>query len=172
MELGDYVRTIQDFPKKGIGFKDITPMLSDPGAFRASIDAMCDLFMDAQVDTIAAFDARGFIYGSAMAYRQNVPLVPIRKAGKLPYETIGQDYGLEYGSDCVEMHIDAVKEGDSVLLIDDLLATGGTMRAGCSLVERLGGTVAGCGFLVELDGIGGRDALAGYDVRSVLRYEG
>lgn len=171
MELGDYVRTIQDFPKPGIAFKDITPMLAEPEAFRQSVDAMCELFSDTRVDGIAAFDARGFIYGAAMAYRENIPLLPIRKAGKLPYETVGQDYGLEYGSDRVEVHSDAIQQGDSVLMIDDLLATGGTMKAGCSLVEKLGGTVAGCGFMVELYGIGGRETLAGYDVRSVLSYE-
>ena len=171
MRLEEHVRSVMDFPKEGIDFKDITPMFEDPVVFAYTIDQMCEMYSDKKIDRIGAFDARGFLFGPTMAYRMDVPFFPIRKKGKLPYETVSESYGLEYGKDCVELHVDAVKPGDKVLLIDDLLATGGTMKAGCNLVDKLGGEVAGCGFVIEMAGLGGRDKLQDYDVRSLLKYE-
>jgi len=170
MDFKKYIRTVENFPKQGIDFKDITTLLSNPEIFLESIKYMNNLFSDKKIDKILAFDARGFIFGSVMAYEQNIPFVPIRKKGKLPYETISESYGLEYGYDSIEIHIDSINKGDNVLLIDDLLATGGTMKAGCTLVERLGGNVSGCGFLIELSDLKGRDKLINYDVRSLIKY--
>ncbi len=170
MNLNDYIRDIKDFPKEGILFKDISPLLENPKAFKYSIERLGDLFDMDNVDRIAGMDARGFIFGSALAYLREKPFVPLRKKGKLPYETISEAYGLEYGKDELEIHVDAVKRRERVLLLDDLLATGGTMKAGCNLVERLGGKVLGCGFLIELEDLRGRDKLMDYDVQSVLKY--
>lgn len=170
MNFEQYIRNIPNFPKKGIQFKDITPLLANPKAFSFSIDAMCELYADKSYDAIAAFDARGFLFGSAMAYKQQKPLIPLRKTGKLPYQTVSQQYGLEYGKDCVEIHSDAVQAGDKVLMIDDLLATGGTMKAGCSLIEKLGGEVVGCGFVIELNDLRGREKIGEYNIRSLIKY--
>ena len=170
MNLEEHIRTIPDFPKPGINFKDITPLLATHGAFKYCVDAIAQQYKDAGIDKIAGFDARGFLFGAPLAYAMGLPFVPVRKKGKLPYNAISQAYGLEYGKDEMEMHIDAVKPGERVLMIDDLLATGGTMKAGCDLVERLGGTVAACQFIIELDGLGGREKLGSYNISALLRY--
>lgn len=169
MELENYIRSVPDFPKSGIDFKDISPLLADPGALDYTIDALADLYDYEQIDRVAAFDARGFIFGALLAIRMKKPFIPIRKAGKLPYDTVSQSYGLEYGKDTIEMHTDALQPKDNILLIDDLLATGGTMKVGCELVESLEGKVVGCGFVIDTN-IGGIELLDKYDVRSLIQY--
>ena len=170
MDLARYIRSVPDWPKPGILFRDITPLLADPVAFAAAIKALCREFPKGTIDIVAAVEARGFIFGSAVAERLKVGLVPIRKKGKLPFETQQITYDLEYGTDTLEVHVDAVRKGARVLLVDDLLATGGTMRAACSLIEKVGGTVAGVTFLVELTDLGGRAKLAGRKVSSAITY--
>jgi adenine phosphoribosyltransferase len=170
MQLTDYIRDIPDFPKPGILFKDITPLLAEPAAFSEAIRRMSDHYRRTPLDAIAAAEARGFLFAAPMALDLKLPLVPLRKPGKLPYRTYSLKYDLEYGSAELQMHVDGVKPGTRVLLVDDLLATGGTMRAGCSLIEQAGATVAGCAFLVELSFLAGRKQLAGYDVYSLLTY--
>ncbi len=168
--LRNYVRDIADFPLPGIQFKDITPLLKDSSAFRRSIEALVNLYDPSCYDSIGGFDARGFIFGSALAYQTEKPFFPLRKKGKLPFEIVEVDYGLEYGRSTLAIHRDAVMPGDKVLLVDDLLATGGTMRAGCTLVEKFGGEVVGCAFVVELADLRGRAQLEEYDVRSLIEY--
>ncbi|HEX3149074.1 MAG TPA: adenine phosphoribosyltransferase [Gemmataceae bacterium] len=170
MQLTDYIRDIPDFPKPGILFKDITPLLAHPEAFAASIERLCHHYKDVQLDAIAAAEARGFLFAAPMALELKLPLVPLRKPGKLPYRTYSLKYDLEYGSAELQMHVDGVTPNKRVLLVDDLLATGGTMKAGCALIEQAGGIVAGCAFLVELAFLGGRQQLVKYDVFSVLSY--
>lgn len=163
------VRDIPDFPHPGILFRDITPLLADPAAFRAAIDAMAAPFP--KVERVVGIESRGFILGAPMAYALGVGLVPARKRGRLPSETYFEEYALEYGVAALEMHRDAIRPGEQVLIVDDLLATGGTARAAVNLVERLGGTVAGLAFLAELVPLKGRTQLAGYEVRSLIAYE-
>ena len=170
MQLTDYIRDIPDFPKPGILFKDITPLLAHPGAFAESIQQLADRYRDKSIDAIAAAEARGFLFAAPMALALKIPLIPLRKPGKLPYRTYSLKYDLEYGSAELHMHVDGVQPGAKVLLVDDLLATGGTMQAGCNLIEKAGGTVAGCAFLVELAFLGGRKRLANYDVFSLITY--
>ncbi|MGF1579919.1 MAG: adenine phosphoribosyltransferase [Gemmataceae bacterium] len=170
MDLKIYIRDIPDFPKPGILFKDITPLLSAPEAFRHAVKVLCEKYQGQQIDAVAAAEARGFLFASPMALEMQLPLVPLRKPGKLPYETHSFSYDLEYGSAELHVHIDAIPKGARVLIVDDLLATGGTMKAGCQLVEKAGGQVAGCAILVELGFLKGRDALAPYEVFSLLRY--
>lgn len=170
MDLKKYIRTVPDFPKKGISFKDITPLLNDPLAFARCIQELREKFADVHFGKIGAFDARGFLFGAALAHATGVPLFPIRKKGKLPYDTVSQEYALEYGMGTLEIHTDAVWRGEQVLLVDDLLATGGTMKAGCELVEKLGGRVAGCALVIELEELGGRKILSGRNVRSLITY--
>jgi adenine phosphoribosyltransferase len=170
MQLTDYIRDIPDFPRPGILFKDITPLLADPAAFAESVRLLSDRYRGADIDAIAAAEARGFLFAAPMALTLKLPLVPLRKPGKLPYRTYSLKYDLEYGSAELHMHVDGVQPGAKVLLVDDLLATGGTMKAGCSLIEQAGGTVAGCAFLVELSFLGGRKRLAGYEVFSLITY--
>lgn len=158
------IRDVPDFPKPGIIFKDITPILGDPKLFRAAIDILLAKHKDIKVAKIAAIDARGFLFGGAMADRLGVGLVPIRKKGKLPYKSYEQSYDLEYGSATLTIHQDAFKKGDRVVLVDDLLATGGTAAASAKLIEQAGGKVVGIDFLVELVFLNGRKKLAGYDV--------
>jgi len=165
-----YIREVLNFPRKGINYRDITPLLGNSEALRGAVDILGELFDPKDYDSIAGMEARGFILGGALAYELGKPFIPIRKAGKLPYNTIRESYGLEYGKDSVEIHTDAVRPGDRVLLIDDLLATGGTLRAGATLIERLGGRVAGMGVLIELSELKGREKLNGYEVKSVLKY--
>jgi adenine phosphoribosyltransferase len=170
MQLTDYIRDIPDFPKPGILFKDITPLLAEPAAFAAAIRRMCDHYRGRPLDAIAAAEARGFLFAAPMALDLKLPLVPLRKPGKLPYRTYSLKYDLEYGSAELQMHVDGVKPGTRVLLVDDLLATGGTMKAGCALIEQAGGQVAGCAFLVELSFLGGRKPLSKYEVFSLITY--
>jgi len=170
MQLTDFIRDIPDFPKPGIVFKDITPLLAQPAAFAESVRLLADHYRGQPIDAIAAAEARGFLFAAPMALTLKLPLVPLRKPGKLPYRTYSLKYDLEYGSAELHMHVDGVKPGSRVLLVDDLLATGGTMQAGCSLIEQAGGTVAGCAFLVELAFLAGRKQLVGYEVFSLITY--
>ncbi len=167
-ELKALVRNIPDFPKPGIQFKDITPLLSHPRGFRRSIELLSDLYERHDYDIIAAPEARGFIFGCALAQQTGAGFVPIRKPGKLPYQTARIEYELEYGTDSVEVHSDAVEAGMRVLLVDDVLATGGTMRACTQLVEKLGGEVSGCLFLMEIQALSGREKLGDYSIQSLL----
>ncbi|MFC1799559.1 adenine phosphoribosyltransferase [Candidatus Eisenbacteria bacterium] len=170
-ELRELIRSIPDFPKKGILFRDITTLLKDGPGFKAAVQLMAAHYRDADIASIVCIEARGFILGSAMAYEMGCGVVPIRKPGKLPYETITQTYDLEYGTDSVEVHKDAIQKGERVLLVDDLLATGGTARAAADLIEKLGGEIASCAFLIELADLNGRKLLDKYDIFSVITYE-
>jgi len=170
-ELKAHIRSVPDFPKKGIVFRDITTLLKDKAAFHKAVDALAEPFVDERVDQVVAVEARGFILGGAVAYKLGTGFVPVRKAGKLPAETLERTYELEYGTDTLAMHRDAIKSGDRVLMLDDLLATGGTMAAACQMVEEAGGEVVGCAFLVELSFLRGRQALASYRVVSLIDYE-
>ncbi len=165
------IRSIPDFPKPGIVFRDITTLLSEPEAFKHALDRFETEFREKGVTRIAAIDSRGFIFGGALADRMNIPLSIIRKKGKLPYKTIHEEYSLEYGTDTLEMHIDAVAKGDKVAVIDDLLATGGTMVASCKMVEKLGGEVAVVGVVIELSFLNPRVRLKGYDVVALIDYD-
>jgi adenine phosphoribosyltransferase len=169
-ELRAKIREIPDFPKPGILFYDITTLLKDPVAYRESIDLMLEPWRTDKVDLVVGMESRGFIFSSPMAYLLNAGLVPVRKLGKLPAETITVEYALEYGSNTLEIHRDAIQPGQRVLVVDDLLATGGTVRGTIDLVERLQGEVVGLGFLVELEFLKGRDRLQGLRVESVVRY--
>ena len=170
MDLKEKIRNIPDFPKEGILFRDITTLLKDRESFSFVVEELFNRYQDKDIDVIAGIESRGFIFGSALAYRINKGFVPIRKPGKLPSKTVSAEYSLEYGTDRIEMHVDAVKEGDKVLIIDDLLATGGTMEAACNLIKSVGGEVAECSFLIELSGLNGRDKLKGYDIYSMITY--
>jgi adenine phosphoribosyltransferase len=168
--LQEYIRSIPDWPKKGILFRDITPLLADPKAFTAAIDALCDGFAEADVDYVAAVEARGFIFGAAVAKKLDAGFVPIRKKGKLPFETETVTYDLEYGTDTLEVHCDAVRKGAKVLMVDDLLATGGTMAAACELIEKIGGQIVGISFLIELTELAGREKLGRYNIKCIISY--
>jgi adenine phosphoribosyltransferase len=170
MDLKAFIRDIPDFPKRGILFRDITPLLADAAALAQAIEALSAPFAGKGIDIVAAVEARGFIFGSAVAKTLGAGFVPIRKKGKLPFETHSFSYGLEYGKDVVEIHTDAVSRGMKVLMVDDLLATGGTMAAACNLIELLGGDIVGLTFLVELAGLNGRDLLKKYDIHTVITY--
>jgi adenine phosphoribosyltransferase len=170
MDLRPFIRDIPDFPKPGILFKDITPLLADPVAFQVSIDRLYVQFAKQRIDAIAAAEARGFLFAAPLALKLGLPLVPLRKPGKLPYRSYSLKYDLEYGSAELQMHVDGVSPGQRVLLVDDVLATGGTMAAGAKLIERAGATVAGCAFLVELTFLNGRQKIADYDSFSLLSY--
>lgn len=169
--LKDLVREIPDYPRPGVSFKDITPLLADIKAFRYSVDALTDHFRGTAVDKVLGIEARGFIVAAPVAYRFGAGFVPVRKAGKLPWNVERQEYLLEYGSDVLEIHRDALVPGDHALIIDDVLATGGTAGAAVRLVEGLGGEVVGAGFLIELTFLGGRGKLEGYDTVSLINYE-
>lgn len=171
-ELKDYVRTIPDFPEPGIMFRDITTVLQDADGFALAIDSMLDSIKDLDFDVLALAESRGFIFGSAIAYKLHKPIVLVRKKGKLPCETISQQYELEYGSAELEMHTDAIIPGNKVVVVDDLIATGGTIEAACKLVEQLGGEVVSVLALMELCGLNGREKLSDYRVDTVLKYEG
>ena len=170
--LEKLIRDVPHFPSKGIIFKDITPLLADADGLRETIDRLVAPFAAAGVDLVCGMESRGFIFGTGVAMKLGAGFVPIRKPGKLPCRTICAEYELEYGTDKLEMHTDAVATGRRVLMIDDLLATGGTMEASCRMVEELGGTVVGVGVVVELRFLNGRDKLAGYDVHSLVNVEG
>jgi len=164
------IRTVPDFPKPGILFYDITTLLKDPKGFAALIDALAQYYIDKDIDLVLGIEARGFIFGPALAYRLNAGFVPVRKPRKLPGPTARVTYDLEYGSDTLEIHQDAIEPGQRVVLVDDLLATGGTMEASIKLVQQLGGEIAGLGFAIELDFLRGRDRFRDYDVFSLLHY--
>ncbi|MHC4543472.1 MAG: adenine phosphoribosyltransferase [Planctomycetota bacterium] len=170
IDLQRYIRSIPDWPKKGILFRDITPLLAEPKAFAAAINALCAGFTDTGIAYVAAVEARGFIFGSAVAEKLEAGFVPIRKKGKLPFKTESITYDLEYGTDTVEMHSDAIEAGSKVLMVDDLLATGGTMAAACKLIEKIGGKIVGITFLIELRELAGREKLQGYNISTVLTY--
>ena len=170
-KVEDYVRSIPDFPEPGIIFRDITSVLQDPDGLSLAIDSMRDLLKDISFDVIAGTESRGFIFGVPIAYSLHKAFIPVRKAGKLPREVISQTYDLEYGSATIEMHKDSIQPGQKVVIVDDLIATGGTVEATIKMVESLGGEVVKIIFLMELAGLKGRERLAGYDVASVIRYE-
>ena len=169
-EIENAIRTIPDFPKPGIQFKDITPVLADARLFSASIDGLTDGFRPGTVDAVVGIDARGFIFAAAAALKLQAGFVPIRKKGKLPFQTYEQEYALEYGTATVAIHVDALRPGSRVLMIDDLLATGGTAAAAAALVNKLGGRILEISFLIELSFLAGRQKLAGYPVRSLVSY--
>ena len=168
------IRSIPDYPKKGIIFRDITTLLNDPEGFRMTIDAFIRRYSEMNIDYIAGIEARGFLIGGAIAYELRKGLVPVRKKGKLPYETVSHEYELEYGTDTIEVHIDAIKKGDRVLIIDDLLATGGTSLAAAALMEKLGGEVVELAFIVDLPDVGGRKKIEkkGYNLFTLVQFEG
>jgi adenine phosphoribosyltransferase len=170
MDLASYIRDIPDFPKPGILYKDITPLLGSPPAFAESIRLLCEHYRGRAVDAVAAAEARGFLFAAPMALTMKLPLVPLRKPGKLPYRTHAFKYDLEYGSAELHVHVDGIAAGQRVLLVDDVLATGGTLKAGCQLVEKAGGEVVGCAVLVELGFLKGREQLQPYEVFSVIRF--
>jgi adenine phosphoribosyltransferase len=174
MDFKSVIRTIPDYPKKGIMFRDITTLLGHPRAFRAAVDALVQTYAGMKIDKVAGLEARGFILGGAVAHQLCLGFVPVRKKGKLPHTVIGEDYQLEYGMDRVEIHIDAIEKGDKVLLIDDLIATGGTAMAGIKLLERAGAKVVGCSFVIDLPELGGADKLRalGLPVSALVAYEG
>jgi len=171
VDLKETIRSIPDFPKKGIVFRDITTLLNNPVAFRETIDLFTARYAAERIDRVVSVESRGFVLGAPLAYRLGAGFVPVRKPGKLPGKTLREEYALEYGTDAVEIHKDAIAPGDRVLVLDDLLATGGTAEAACKLVERLGGIIVGVAFLIELSFLKGRKRLAKYDVLSLCKYE-
>ena len=170
IHLKDYIRTIPDFPKPGIKFRDITPLLAEPAVFQEVIDRMAEHFRDKNVDAVLSAEARGFIFAAPLALELKARFIPIRKPGKLPFDTHSFHYELEYGSDSLEMHTDAIQAGDRVLMVDDLLATGGTIEACIRMAEKAEAEVVGSTFLIELDFLEGRSRLSDYDVYSLIQY--
>ncbi|SHE22644.1 adenine phosphoribosyltransferase [methanotrophic endosymbiont of Bathymodiolus puteoserpentis (Logatchev)] len=170
LRLKDKIRDIPDFPKPGITFKDITPLVKDPAALRLSVHQLIQPFLGRNITAVAGMEARGFIFGSLVAWELNLPFIPLRKPGKLPYDAQSVSYDLEYGSASLEIHTDALDKNDHVLLIDDLLATGGTAKASCELIEQLGASVEALAFVIELDFLKGREQLSTYEVHSLLHY--
>ena len=168
--LKELVRDVPNFPKKGIIFKDITPLLRNPASLKEIVDKMSDHYAGQKINVIVGAEARGFLIGPVVAVSLNAGFVPVRKPGKLPYETASMAYQLEYGTDTLEIHKDGIKPGDNVLMVDDLLATGGTMAACCNLVESLGGKIVGCAFIIELTFLHGRNLLSKHDVFSLIQY--
>ncbi len=172
MDLKSKIRTVPDWPKKGIMFRDITPLLQDKKAFKYVIDKFYERYKGKNIDVIVAIESRGFIFGSVLAYKLGCSFVPIRKEGKLPHKTMKQEYSLEYGNAVVEIHEDAIKQGDKVLIVDDLIATGGTISATIKLVELLGGKIIEIAFVIELIDLKGREKLKDYNVFSLVEFEG
>jgi len=170
MNIENFIRDIQDFPKPGILFKDIAPLLNSPEATKSCLDQLVGLVKNQHIDKVVGVESRGFFFATLIAQKLNAGFVPVRKPGKLPHTTISQSYDLEYGTDTVEMHIDGIQKGDRVLMHDDVLATGGTAEAVCKLIERQGGIVVQCNFIMTLDFLNGKDKLQGYDIASVLAY--
>lgn len=171
MDIKQKIRVIEGFPKEGISFKDITTLLSDGEAFKYTIDKMVEQVKDKKIDIVVGPEARGFLLGAPIAYSLGVGFVPVRKPGKLPSDTLRYTYNLEYGTDSLEIHKDAIKPGQRVLVVDDLLATGGTISAVAKLVQQLGGEVVGISFVIELTGLNGREKLKSFDVNSIVQYE-
>jgi len=170
MDFKQVIRSIPDFPEEGVLFRDITTVLQNPKALNASIDAMCDTLKNVDFDLVVGPESRGFIFGVPAAYKLGKGFVPIRKAGKLPYSTISKTYSLEYGEATIELHTDAIQKGQRVVIIDDLLATGGTCKAMCEMIEEVGGVVAAMTFFIELEALKGRDVLKGYPIQSIVQY--
>jgi len=170
MDLAKMIRDVPDFPKEGIIFKDITTLIKDPEAFKEAVDILADHYTGQEVDLVVAVEARGYIFGAPVAYKLGAGFIPVRKAGKLPAEKVREEYELEYGTDSVEMHTDAIVRGQKILIVDDLIATGGSAAATVRLVERLGGEVLGIAFLIELAFLKGVEKLKGYDVFTVFEY--
>jgi len=170
-ELKKYIRNIPDFPKKGIVFRDITTLLKDAEAFRKAIDSLYECYREREIDLVVGTEARGFLMAAPLAYRLGAGVVPVRKPGKLPAETLRLEYQLEYGSDALEIHRDAIEPGQKVLVVDDLLATGGTIEATCRMVEQLGGEIVAVAFLIELDFLQGRKKLGSREVYSLVHYD-
>jgi adenine phosphoribosyltransferase len=166
------IRDVPDFPKEGIIFKDITPLLGDAEGLRIAADMLAEPFRDSDVDYVAGIEARGWIFASMLAERFGAGMIPIRKPGKLPCATVSRSFDLEYGSDSIEVHVDATKGGGNVLMVDDLLATGGTMKAACDLIEEIEGRIVGCAFVIELSFLNGRDKLSEYLIHSLLKVDG
>jgi len=174
MAIKSKIRTVPHYPKQGIMFRDITTLLKDPAGFHATVDDLAQRYKDVKIDKIAGIESRGFILGAPLAYAMGKGFVPIRKKGKLPAETIGHDYELEYGTDRIEIHTDAIQKGEKVLLVDDLIATGGTAEAACKLIEKIGGQIVECCFIIDLPDIGGRARLErlGHKVFALCEFEG
>jgi adenine phosphoribosyltransferase len=174
MPIKSHIRTVPHYPKRGVMFRDITTLLKDPVGFRITITELVNRYKGMEIDRVAGIEARGFILGAAVAFQLGLGFVPIRKKGKLPAETIGHDYDLEYGTDRIEMHVDAVSAGDRLLLVDDLIATGGTAEAACKLIQNMGGEVVECCFVIDLPDLGGRKKLEaqGHKVFSLCEFEG
>ncbi|MCD6184740.1 MAG: adenine phosphoribosyltransferase [Deltaproteobacteria bacterium] len=172
MNIKDSIRTVPDWPVKGVMFRDITTLLQNPESLRAACDLLYDHYKSMNIDKIVGIDARGFIFGAVLAYKLNIGFVPVRKKGKLPHKTISAEYTLEYGSDVIEMHEDAVKKGEKVVLVDDLIATGGTIAAAVALVEKLGGEIVECAFVVELPDLRGREKIKGHKIFVLTEFEG
>lgn len=170
MDLKNYIADIPDFPEEGILFRDVTPLLADKDAYQESIRLISEFAKDKNVDVVVGPEARGFLFGCPVAVALDAGFVPVRKPGKLPRETVSKKYDLEYGSNEIFMHCDSIKKGQNVLIVDDLLATGGTVSAAVSLIEQMGGNVVGIAFLIELEALNGKELLEGYDVYSVLKY--
>ena len=172
MNFESYIRNVPDFPVKGIQFKDITTLLKEPEVFANSVDYMYAAFRSHEINKIVGIESRGFIFGAAIAYKLNIGFVPVRKPMKLPAETIAEEYQLEYGKDSLEIHLDGISRGEKVLMVDDLLATGGTAAATARLIERVGGKIVGAAFLIELAFLNGRDKLQGFPVEALITYDG
>lgn len=170
MKIESFIRDIQNFPKEGIGFKDITPLLNDIEARKEALKLLVEKLNGQKIDKVVGVESRGFFFGTLLAQELNAGFVPVRKPRKLPFDTISESYELEYGFDTLEMHIDAIKPGEKVLLHDDVLATGGTAAAVCKLIERAGGEIVQCNFLMELDFLNGKEKLKGYDVQALIHY--
>lgn len=172
MDLKSIIRTVPNWPIKGVMFRDITTLLQDPAAFKEAINRFYDRYRKMSVDKIVGIDARGLIFGAPLAYKLDLGFVPVRKKGKLPYRTIGESYSLEYGESMVEIHEDAIQKGEKVVIIDDLIATGGTVKAAIKLVEKLGGQVVECAFVIDLPDLKGREKISDYKVFSLMEFEG
>ena len=170
MDLKKYIRNIPDFPQKGIMFKDITTLLKEPKVFKYAIDAIVDQYKNKDISKVVSVEARGYIFGGVLAYNLNCGFIPVRKPGKLPAETISMEYTLEYGKNTIEIHKDAINNGENILVFDDLLATGGTALATCQLIEKLSGKIIGCTFLINLTYLNGAEKLKGYNVFSLIEY--
>ncbi len=170
MNLKALIRDVPDFPSKGVVFRDITPLLKNPVTLKYTENALLQLLGNAKIDKVVGMESRGFFFAPMLAAKLNAGFVPVRKPGKLPYDTLRQDYDLEYGSDALEMHADAIVKGDRVLVHDDVLATGGTANATCRLIEKMGGKIVQCNFLLELDFLNGKEKLLNYEVKSLLHY--
>ncbi len=170
MDLKKYIRNIPDFPQKGIMFKDITTLLKEPAVFKYTVDAIVDRYKNKNISKVVSVEARGYIFGGAIAYNLNCGFIPVRKPGKLPAETISMEYTLEYGKNTIEIHKHAINNSERILVFDDLLATGGTVLATCQLIEKLGGEIIGCAFLINLTYLNGAEKLKGYNVFSLIEY--